>query len=81
MNTLLASETRHETTIHQRHPQTVRRVGIVDRAALHLGVALIKWGRRPGIPSHERRANRIERALLRHTHRENIVASGFVPLR
>jgi len=27
------------------HP--VRRVGLLDRAALHLGVALIKWGRRP----------------------------------
>lgn len=25
----------------------VRRVGALDRAALHLGVALIKWGRRP----------------------------------
>ena len=27
------------------HP--VRRVGLVDRAAMHLGVALIRWGRRP----------------------------------
>ena len=27
------------------HP--VRRVGLLDRAALHVGVALIKWGRRP----------------------------------
>lgn len=26
--------------------RTVRRVGLLDRAALHLGVALIKWGRR-----------------------------------
>lgn len=24
-----------------------RRVGLLDRAALHLGVALISWGRRP----------------------------------
>ena len=24
-----------------------RRVGLLDRAALHLGVALITWGRRP----------------------------------
>ncbi|MEY2849768.1 MAG: hypothetical protein RI885_2435 [Actinomycetota bacterium] len=24
-----------------------RRVGVVDRLALHVGVALIKWGRRP----------------------------------
>jgi hypothetical protein len=27
------------------HP--VRRVGLLDRAALHLGVALIRWGSRP----------------------------------
>jgi hypothetical protein len=26
---------------------TVRRVGLLDRAAMHLGVALIRWGRRP----------------------------------
>ena len=25
-----------------------RRVGPIDRIALHVGVALIKWGRRPG---------------------------------
>jgi hypothetical protein len=44
------------TTLPGRHdhpPQSVsstpatRRVGLLDRAALHLGVALIKWGRRP----------------------------------
>jgi hypothetical protein len=33
------------TTEQPFHP--VRRVGPLDRAALHLGVALIKWGRRP----------------------------------
>lgn len=39
---------------HEHPPQTepsrpshpVRRVGLLDRTALHLGVALIKWGRR-----------------------------------
>ena len=43
------------TTLVGRHdhpPQTataepVRRVGLLDRTALHLGIALIKWGRRP----------------------------------
>jgi hypothetical protein len=39
---------RHE---HPPQPQPtssrpVRRVGLIDRAALHLGLALIKWGRR-----------------------------------
>ncbi|HEV7950060.1 MAG TPA: hypothetical protein VGP24_09860 [Glaciihabitans sp.] len=33
---------------HKPPMVTVRRVGLLDRAALHLGVALIKWGRRPG---------------------------------
>lgn len=32
----------------------VRRVGPLDRAAMHLGVALIRWGRRP-VRSHRER--------------------------
>ncbi|GGE83725.1 hypothetical protein [Mycetocola zhadangensis] len=28
-------------------PNPVRRVGPLDRAALRLGLALVKWGRRP----------------------------------
>ena len=35
----------HTGEATQPHP--VRRVGLLDRTALHLGVALIKWGRRP----------------------------------
>jgi hypothetical protein len=43
-----------------------RRVSAVDRLALHLGVALIKWGRRPlSMESRERRASRIEQSLAR----------------
>lgn len=43
-----------------------RRVNLVDRMALHLGVALIKWGRRPHpVESRERRASRIEQHLAR----------------
>jgi hypothetical protein len=67
MTNTLATERRHESSIHPQHrpasEQAVRRVGLVDRAALHLGVALIKWGRRPGLAADERRANRLERAL------------------
>ena len=45
---------------------SVRRVGLFDRLALHLGVALIQWGRRPlKVDSRERRANRIEQQLAR----------------
>ena len=71
MNTTLTNETRHEPSVqfeqlaHEQTLAPVRRVGLVDRAALHLGVALIKWGRRPGsAPQYERRANVLERALL-----------------
>ena len=49
---------------YHAHPQP-RHVGPLDRAALHLGMALIRWGRRPD-PERarlERRATRIERAL------------------
>jgi hypothetical protein len=43
-------------------------VNLVDRLALHVGLALIKWGRRPqDLESRERRANRIEQALARES--------------
>ena len=76
MNTNLATESRHEPSVHfERQPLPVRRVGILDRAALHLGVALIKWGRRPGGTSaRERRVNRAELALL-HRDRQYALAS------
>lgn len=77
MNATLTNETRHEPSVQREQPahnhsrqQPVRPVGLVDRAALHLGVALIKWGRRPAVASEfERRANRLERALARQ-HRD-----------
>ncbi len=65
MNTTLTTESRPIPTVREHEPQPVRRVGLIDRAALHLGIALIKWGRRPsGAPQNERRANLLERALL-----------------
>jgi hypothetical protein len=46
--------------------QPVRSVSLVDRIALHIGVALITWGRRPGlVESRERRADRIEQYFAR----------------
>ena len=76
MNTTLTNETRHEPSVHlAQHPKPVRRVGLADRAALHLGVALIKWGRRPSpAPAYERRANRLERALSRQARDARISA-------
>lgn len=51
---------------YEREPQQVRRVNLLDRVALHLGVALIKWGRRPlTVESRERRATRVEQQLAR----------------
>jgi hypothetical protein len=71
-------------TLHA-HPSTesvaivaprARRVGLLDRVALHLGVALIKWGRRPAhhAARTERVANRAELALL-HRDRQFALAS------
>lgn len=41
-----------------------RRVALLDRLALRLGLALITWSRRRGAPeSWERRASRVEQAL------------------
>ena len=62
-----------QNLLHQL-PQPVRRVGVVDRAALHLGVALIKWGRRPALGADERRANAIERAVARAARDERVAA-------
>ena len=51
MNTQLAPVPgRHDhppQTIRSPETHPLRRVGLVDRAAMHLGVALIHWGRRP----------------------------------
>lgn len=75
MNTVVTlTRTPQETRLHEHPPQqvvsthrtVVRRVGLIDRLALHLGVALITWGRRPlTIEPHERRANRLEQHLAR----------------
>ncbi len=64
MNTtvsVVGSSTEHPPSPHPE--KQTRRVGFADRLALHLGIALIKWGRRPYGPSRERRANRIEQQL------------------
>jgi hypothetical protein len=48
---------------HAPEPHPVRRVGLLDRAALHLGVALIRWGRRPARPVRRERARYSPEAL------------------
>jgi hypothetical protein len=60
MNTQLApAQGRHDhppqpVSVPETRP--VRRVGALDRAAMHLGVALIHWGRRPAKPRRRERS-------------------------
>jgi len=75
MNTTLTPTTRRTPPPHEAEKPTVhapaRALGLLDRAALHLGMALIRWGRRPGreLARHERLANSFELGLL-HRERE-----------
>lgn len=64
MNTTLIRQ--NHPPILEEQPRQVRRVGLLDRIALHIGIALIKWGRRPAqLATRERRANRVEQQLAR----------------
>jgi hypothetical protein len=76
MNSTLTTPSRHAEQLHpEQRTQPARRVGMIDRAALHLGVALIKWGRRPRVqPGRERRANGLERALAHNARDARITA-------
>ena len=66
MNDTLTAEVSRIQQHEIQHVLPVRRVGALDRLALHVGIALIKWGRRPGsIESRERRATRVEQQLAR----------------
>ena len=70
MNTQLQTRSSHSNQLTEydqlNESRPVRRVSLFDRLALHLGLALITWGRRPlNLESRERRANRIEQAIAR----------------
>lgn len=72
MNTLLSARTSRPEHPPQPGPTvapSARRVGYLDRMALHVGVALIKWGRRRSRVdlSRERLATIRERQQLRET--------------
>ena len=58
MNTRLAPPTGRQEHPPQPDrvtpPHPVRRVGVLDRAAMHLGLALVHWGRRPVKARRER---------------------------
>jgi hypothetical protein len=70
--TMSTTQSRHDHPPHSAANTPVakalpkRHVGLVDRMALHLGVALITWSRRPrDYETRERRANRVEQQLAR----------------
>jgi hypothetical protein len=66
--TVSAAPGRHDHPPQPAHvqPHRVRRVSLLDRAALHLGVALVKWSRRPYLDeSRARRAREAEQYLAR----------------
>ena len=65
MNKTGMEKTMPTTSDHHDHPpepaptggpRPPRRVGLLDRVALHLGIALITWSRRPQGLSEEQRA-------------------------
>ena len=62
MNTVLSTHVDEQQHRHPRHQTQIAhratRVGVVDRVALHLGIALITWSRRPATaPRPEREYN------------------------
>ena len=59
MNALLTAPSRVD-----QHPPPVRRVGLADRLALRLGLALVMWGRRPVRVRSERYVTHAERLEL-----------------
>lgn len=76
MNTTLNSPVESNTHAQQppAHPpepvgpRLHRRVGLLDRAALHLGLALITWSRRRSQLTHEQATAMIERERLRQEY-------------
>ena len=65
MNTTLTTERRHSPPLTEAASHPIRHLTLLDRAALHLGLALIRWGRRSRreLARDERRATAYERHL------------------
>lgn len=81
MNTTLTTERRHappenQTDQHTTDRHHTRTLSLLERAALHLGLALIRWGRRPGreLARYERRANSYEQNLAHLQHEAAVAA-------
>ncbi|MBR21515.1 MAG: hypothetical protein RIC81_02240 [Microcella pacifica] len=70
MNTLSSARQRPltghppNTLAPQNRPTRPDRVSPLDRLALHVGLALVRWSRRSAVAvRHERRARRVEQQL------------------
>ena len=55
------TESGHTSALHR-----IRPLSALDRAALHLGVALIRWGRRPVTRTERTKRPRRERPTVSH---------------
>jgi hypothetical protein len=78
MNTVLSThvdEQRNQHPPSQHTPARANRVGLVDRVALHLGLALITWSRRPHTDARQNREHnpneQRERAAMRRARDEH----------
>ncbi len=65
MKETLQSEAEQHDTLqrphHEQQKRAIRRVGLLDRVALHVGVALVAWSRRPrAVQIHECRADQLQ---------------------
>ena len=86
MKSQLATTTRrHEhppQPVVNHEPRPVRRVGLLDRTALHIGVALIKWGRRPvKVDTREQLAvnAEVQRVRLEHERERDRYMATHLP--
>ena len=66
-------------TQFERQERRAKRVGLIDRAALRIGVALVAWSRRPReAATHEHRARQLQQQ--RDTFRREIAAERMLYL-
>jgi hypothetical protein len=68
VETVEATEAAEATMVEVRQTRRVRPIGPLDRLALHLGVALIRWGRRPAKTTRRERTRRERPVLSREAY-------------
>ena len=84
MNTTTTRPT-HPQPVRPSHPRTrsvpARRISLIDRIALHVGVALVQWSRRSTIAvQHDRRAMRVNQELAREQRERAMQRSMLLTL-